>query len=723
MSISGKRHYIAIAAFACSVAMQCVAAETASPDFDNAADATGVPAAGTTLAEVVVTAEKRATRIQDTPVAVSAISAAQLEEKATWTLQSLMGDIPGLSAPGSITNMQSLYIRGIGTADPGFYPAVAVYLDDIYLPRPFGVGTFILPDIERIEVLRGPQGTLYGQNSSAGAVKFISKDPGNSTEAFVDAGAGNHDYRDFDGYLATPISPDVLSVGAAVASRRTEGYTFNEVLDRHVDATRLDEGRLKFKFTPVDGTSAVLAVDGTRDHSDNASYLPLDYPGANPRTTFASVDPELHRQDWGTTLHIDQRMTDELQFKSITGYRKLVDNPSPWDEDGTPAVVDQWTQYIHQHQISQEFQLGGTFSRIDFTAGLVYFQEHLLFDRVTGSIGKFSEVLSDLRDHSEAAYGQLDYHVTQSLNLTLGARYGQESQTFDNSAYTNLPSGARVKELYAIGGLHDSWSPFTPKAGADYHWNPNLMTYASVTSGEKIGGYNRAASTEAIAQIPVGPEKVIAYELGTKSALWDGRANASLAVFYNDFRDYQASVTNPVINGQFVTGAVVVNAARARTAGAELEAAARLTADWDAKLAAGYLDTRFSSFENPTGAANTNYSGNQLPTAPEWTAGLSSDYRIPVPIPGITRMNANVRYISDQFSDIANTAITLIPSQTYVGVGASYTTPDAHWLFSLVVQNLADRAFPINLKYRAGIEDEAGYSPPRQAIANLRYTF
>ncbi len=720
MSTSWKRNVMVAAAFLYGGAVQCVAAQAAATEVEAAADAS---ADFSSLPEIVVTAEKRTTRIQDTPVAVSSVSSAELQEKGTWTLQTLMGDVPGLSAPGSITNMQSLYIRGIGTADPGFYPAVAVYVDDIYLPRPFGVGTFILPDIERIEVLRGPQGTLYGQNSSAGAIKFISKDPGNSTEAFIDAGAGNHDYRDFDGYLATPLSADVLSVGVAVASRRTEGYTFNETLDRHVDATRLDQGRVKVKFTPIDGTSAVLAIDGTRDHSDNASYLPLGVPGANPRTTFASVDPELRRADWGATLHIDQRITERLTFKSISGYRKLTDDPSPWDEDGTPAVVDQWTQYIHQHQFSQEFQLSGTFSRIDFTAGLVYFQEHLQFDRVTGSVGKFSEVLSDLHDHSEAAYGQLDYHVTQALNLTFGARYGVESQTFANSAFTNDPSGARVSQLYAIGGLRDKWSPFTPKVGVDYHWNPNQMTYASVTSGEKVGGYNRAASTEQIAQIPVGPEKVTTYELGTKSTWWNGRATTSLAVFYNDFRDYQASVTNPAINGQFITGAVVVNAARAKTEGAEFEAVARLTTDWDAKLAAGYLDTRFGNFENPTGAANMNYAGNQLPTAPKWTLGLSSNYRVPLSIPGTTRLNANVRYISDQFSDIANTAITELPPQTYLGVGADYTTADQHWVFSVAIQNLADRAFPINLKYRAGIEDEAGYSPPRQAIVNVRYTF
>ncbi len=250
---------------------------------------------------------------------MSAVSEAELQEKGTWTLQSLMGDVPGLSTPVPLRTCSRFSSAVSARPILVFYPAVAVYLDDIYLPRPFGVGTFILPDIERIEVLRGPQGTLYGQNSSAGAVKFVSRDPGNSTEASLFAGVGNHDYRDFDAYFATPIATDVLSVGLALASRHTEGYTFNEILDRHVDATRLDEGRLKLKFTPADGTSAVLAIDGTRDHSDNASYIPLGYPGANPRTTYASVDPELHRSDWGATLHVDQRITEQLTFKSITG--------------------------------------------------------------------------------------------------------------------------------------------------------------------------------------------------------------------------------------------------------------------------------------------------------------------------------------------------------------------------------------------------------------------
>lgn len=675
------------------------------------------------LPTVIVTAEKRETALRDTPLSVSAVGADEIERQGLETLKELMGQVPGLVAPGSISNMQALYIRGIGTSNPGFYPAVAVYVDDIFQPRPFGVGVFSLPDIERIEVLRGPQGTLYGQNSSAGALKFVSRTPSDTPVTTLSLGVGNDGYREASAYLAQPLKPGVLSAGLALASRRTDGYTYNATLDKQVDAVSFDQVRLKFHLTPSASTSATLTLDYGKDRSDNALYIPVGYPGAGPRVTFAEVDTQLDRTDQGAALHVEHAFNENLVLKSISGYREFEDDPSPWDQDGTPSPTDGWTQYIDQHQFSQEVQLNGDYGRLKFTTGLVYFSETLLFDRLTVSNGNYSELYSDLRSESKAVYGQVDYSITPALGITAGLRWSRDDQEFANDSYRNLASGERTAHLYSVSGLEDSWTSTTPKLALNYRWNADTLSYASVTRGSKIGGYNRAASTAPIASLAVGPEKVTAYEIGHKQRYLEGRAETSVAAFYNDFQDYQANVTNPMINGQYITGAVVVNAAQAHTYGIEFEGALRVTSNWDIKGSAAYLQTEFEDFQNPTGAANTDYSGNELPSAPDWTLGLSTVYRLPLNVAGLVTLDANARYIGRQESDIGNTQVIRIDPQTYVGAGVNYLSADGKWTFSLIAKNLLDKTYPVNLKYRAGVSNQAAYNPPRQLIFGVRYDY
>lgn len=677
----------------------------------------------TALPTVVVTAERREAALRDTPLAVSVVGADELERKGVTTIKELMGGVPGLVAPGSISNMQSLFIRGIGTSNPGFYPAVAVYVDDIYRPRPFGVGTFGLPDIERIEVLRGPQGTLYGQNSSGGALRFVTRDPDDYPAATWSLGVGNDGYRRGSAYLARPIKPGVLAVGLAAGSHRTDGYTYNAHLDRQVDAVRLDQARLKARLTPGENTSATLSLDYSRDRTDNALYVPVGYPGADERTTFSGIDTQLGRTDKGVSLHVEHAIDERLTLKSISGYRKFDDDPSPWDQDGAPEPAEGWVQYIDQSQFSQELQLDGRYARVDFTAGAVYFRERLLFDRLTVLNGNYSELVSDLRSASVAVYGQADVRLTDALGLTAGVRWSRDEQEFGNDSYRNDESGARLTHVYSVDGLRSHWTSVTPKLGLNYRWSPDALSYASVTRGEKIGGYNRAASTAEIAGLPVGPEQVTAYEIGSKHGHLGGRAETGVALFYYDFKDYQANVANPIVNGQYIAGAVLVNAAKAHTYGAEFEGAIRVTPDWDLKGAAAYLSTRFDDFQNPTGAAATDYTGNELPSAPAWTLGLSTVYRLPLAVPGQVALSADARYIGAQHSDIGNTEVIRVGAQTYVGLGGDYISADGRWTFSLGVRNLLDKAYPINLKYRAGVSHQAAYSPPRQIVFGVRHDY
>jgi iron complex outermembrane receptor protein len=673
--------------------------------------------------EVIVTAERRTTTLQNTPIAITVVGGGDLRDRRLQVLRDLSGEVPSLFTPGMHQNMQSIFIRGIGTSDPGTYQSVGIYVDDVFIPRQFGNGLFDLPDIERVEVLRGPQGTLYGQNTSAGAIRFISREPGNNFVGSFDFGVGSLAAIEAHGYLAGPLVQDKVSASVAYTHRERDGYTYNATLGKDVDALATDQARIKLRFTPTDRLDITLSVDATRERSDNADYVSLSYPGSNPRRTYNNRDQSLVRDSGGASLRVSYKLDDQLTLRSITSVRGFHDDPSPWDQDGTPAEINGWNQYIEERAYSQEFQLLGHTERFDFTLGASYFRERLDFDRVTVQNAKYTEIDSRLRDHNAGLYGQGTYKVTDELSLTAGLRYNYDSQRFSNASYNTTAAEVRTGQIYQIQGLHKNWNSLTPKLSLDYRWSPDLMTYVSWTQGQKAGGYNRGASTALIAGVPVQPEDVTAYEVGAKVRAFDGRLQASLALFYNDFQNYQSSVTNPRVDGVPITGNVVVNAASAHTYGAEFEAAARPFRGAEVKLSVAYLQTAFDSFANPTGAANTNYAGHLLPSAPKWSISPQATYTLPsLGLPGTLQLRGRLRYVTSTYSDVANTAITKLSATTTTDLGASYVPDVERWSLSLSVTNVFDRTFRVTGNYNPTVGYwTAGYNQPRLAIVSLRY--
>ena len=283
----------------------------------------------------------------------------------------------------------------------------------------------------------------------------------------------------------------------------------------------------------------------------------------------------------------------------------------------------------------------------------------------------------------------------------------------------------RLATNYDVTGLFQNTTATTPKFGVDYQITPDLYSYASATSGEKSGGFNRAAGTLAVASVPVEPEKVKAYEIGLKSYLLDHRATANLAVFYNKYDAYQASVTNPTINGQIINGNVVVNAGRAHTEGVELETTYRPDRSLDLSLTTAYLSTRFDDFVNPTGAANANYTGNSVPNAPRWSGSVAAGYLLPLPATaGEVRVHASANYIETNFTDIANTPLLRASGQTYLNGGADYAPEGRHWSLHATIKNALNRDYVLARSIVPSLHtDTTSYNPPRTYLITARYDF
>ncbi|MFL9927244.1 TonB-dependent receptor [Herbaspirillum lusitanum] len=677
-----------------------------------------------TVPEVKVTAERRETDIQKTAVAVSVVNKEDIVKPGILLFNDLSGQVPGFVAP--VPTPGTLYIRGIGTSSPTYYPAVALYVDDVYIPRIRANKLYAsFADVERIEVLRGPQGTLYGQNSSAGAFKLVSKDPVDERSGWVSVSAGNYGALGVKGYATGAINPGILSASVAYTHEQDDGYTKNPTLGRNTNSVSVDQLRAKFRLTPSPGLEAILSIDGTHDGSSNGDYSPINYRGGDPRTSYEEKRPEGNVNIWGTSLRINKNLDDKLTLKSITAYRGFREMYAPNLSDGLPTATSGFILGLDQHQFSQEFQLLADYGRFNYTLGAVLFNEHFSVDRPQWTNSVYSGTGSVVDNQSYGVFAQGNYKLTEKLGVTAGLRFNHFDQTYSAFGYSSNVNYDHVRTVWSTNGdLKTTSTAWTPKLGIDYQWNPDLFSYASVTRGQKDGGYNPVAASLQIAQVPVSPEKVTSYEIGTKASSFGGRLKTNVALFYNQFDGYQAAVANPVVNGVPIFASVTVNAGKATTYGAELEASVYPSSRLEFNFSAAVLHAEFDEFSNPTGAANTDYKGKTLPFSPKLTLGTRIAYKIPLQDAGTIRLNASARYLSQIYTAVDNAGATTTPAQTYVNLGGSYTSQDAAWTTSLEVTNLFDRTYPLNFVSTPSVNVySARYNAPRTIRLALRRDF
>jgi iron complex outermembrane receptor protein len=681
------------------------------------------------IEEVVVTSERRNTKLQKTPLAVTSIDATKLAQNGGHLVRDLAGEIPNVEVPrGGLTpTTETFFIRGIGTSDPIQDPAVGIYVDDVYIPRPLSNGgLFDLPDVSRVEVLRGPQGTLYGRNSDAGAVRLITQDPTDTLHIISDIGVGDYGAVQTHDLISGLIVPGRVEGSLAFVHSERDGTTKDPTIHMDVNNINYNAARAKLKVTPTDDLEVVFSADGMIDHSNTAYYTPLVQPGKfNPNYSYSPLYPVNDLDSGGVALHVKYQITPELTLKDIASARAWNDSPVIYDNSGTVKQLSANFINYHEHDYTEELQLAGDYGRFNFVSGFFFYKEAFSIDRLTVSLDQPKTHTLNLTDtDSYAGYAQGNYKIFDALTATIGLRYTIDSKTFDDGNYlttVNL-AAANLFDRFGVGKTvfsatsDHSWGAFTPKFGLDYQVTPSLLTYASYAEGYKSGGYDNRSANESIAHTPFAPETVDTYEVGAKSEWLQNRLRANIAAFYNKYTDLQQTIYTSTVPG---APTELTNAGRAHTDGVELETTLIPIDGLTWNNNAGYLNTEFDKFLNagPRGASAT---GKQLPLAPRWNLSTGADYQLPLTIPGATHLGGELQYQSKSYSDVLNTQGAAIPDQTILNVHASYTTDNERWTVLFTIRNALNARFNQSGTYVPPVEYFLE-NPPRTFLVTLRY--
>lgn len=590
------------------------------------------PGAAQELEQVVVTAERRATTLQQTPISIAAFSAESMQLKGIETVEDVASFTPNLDIKGSrgTGNVSPTYqIRGLsGGGGATGERSAAMYIDGVYMPRTSGPFMNVL-DIERIEVLRGPQGTLYGRNTIGGAINIITRKPDGGTGGYVGVDVGDYGTVNLRGAATAPLLDDTLSGRIAFVSRQRDGLYDNLATGEEGNNVDTQGFRGSLRYTPTDRTQVDFSADWIRAEQDGVlKSVIVDEPGTLYilkdffRVTFPGQEDDIRSsraglhgaqgvEQYGATLTIEHGFP-AMDLVSITGYR-TEDSHHAEDNDRAPERSGHVGSTQDTSSFSQELRLVSTTDGAwDWTAGVYWFHES--GDRVQwrysdffgpgGLLGPGSPEMQDstttfaqgIETDSFAVFGQATYAFTDRLSATLGGRYTEETKDYDIDAFAvpNDPGGDDWSLFIPQGPFavsdSETWSEFTPKVSLQYSLSDRVNSYVSYAEGFKSGGYNGGPDTAA-SVVPFEPEHAKTYELGLKGRLFDDQMSVNLAAFFTDFTDLQLQGFDPV------TGSPITNnAAAAEISGVELEIFGVLAQGFHYNIGASWLDHQFKDY-------------------------------------------------------------------------------------------------------------------------------
>ena len=717
---------------------------------------------------VVVTARKREENLLDTPMSVTALSSSELARYQVDDLGGLRDLVPNLSANMGDAANAIVYIRGVGQRDSLSFadPGVGIYLDDVYLGRAQGAFLEVV-DVERVEVLRGPQGTLYGRNTIGGAIKYVSKQPSPEPGLVVEAGVGDYAARTAKVTVNGPLGAGGELLGRlALTYGSHDGYRENTFAD--AGRTDGDKGlfawRGQLDFAASDRLTLKLILDGSENDPKRSQTpgrvtagpsLVAATAGKRPPTGTSEVEADFNDIERllvrGASLGADFTLTDRVTLKSTTAYRE-VEHQTHIDLDGTGygifgVLVDQ-----DQRQFSQEAQLSFSSNEgFEGLLGLYYFSEDdVTPDGIRNTVpidfafgGGFFLPYNTVSENDQsiearAVFGEFSWNLPNSVELTAGLRYTGESrqlrrkacQAFATDALDidlcNPPAGS----LNPFGlrlDLEASFDAVTPKLGISYDSDAGLV-YFSWARGFKSGGfdgrigYNGASDTGAVdAQAEAyDPEFADTFELGWKTEADDRTWRLSTALFVNNYTDLQLSSFSATPTGGFAT--VFTNAGKAETLGLELELATRPTDNVLVNFNLGYLDAQYNEFIDATG---NDVSGERTPiNAPKWTANLGFQSIHPVSF-GRIRLSADLGYRSKYYVDVNNLQALSQGSYRVLNTSVDLEDTSERWAVSLGVKNLTGtdyitHGFDLTAFPGVGL---AYYGDPRTFKLRVRYRF
>ena len=708
------------------------------------------------IEEILVTAQKREQRLQDTPIAITAFTAQAIEDGQIDGVRKISQLTPSLVFNQS-GNAANTYLRGVGQDISTIQgePGVALFVNGVYQ----GVNISQVAayhDLERIEVLRGPQGTLYGRNSSGGNINIYTKKP-DFTSQFEGSLLVGEDNR-IEAAVAgqTTLAPDRLAVRANIISNNADGRRKNLVDGKDVEERDLVSGALSLLWTPSEKVEVLLRADYSETDDDTPRWdYQEEVPGSglSPPLFGGTITPgaEDIRNDTPTSHYSEYKgisaditwQVGDVSVKSITAYRES-EYEATVDFDGSDVPFVIADQNMPSEQFSQEINISGTAldGRLEWIAGGFYFDQDMeviggfglpilqgilegafglppggfadpdlnpfYSDRISGGGAEFPFLdFSSIQSvESYAAFVQGTYSVSDTFRLTAGVRYTKDKKTNVWSVVSNIqPNGCEGLKI------SEEWDEPTWRLAADFDIGENTMVYASVSRGFKSGGYN-----DGVCGNVYDPEIIDAYEVGLKTALADNRLQLNVAAFFYDYEDFQARLT-------IQNASVVENAAKTEIKGLEIEARAIPVDGLTLTAAVSFVDGEYLDFltQNPMFAnRDEDAKGNQTLRTPDVSANASVQYAFNTGI-GNIRLRYEISYKDDYFTTVFNDDFAQMDAHTIQNVRVLWDAGGA-WQLGAFVENLDDEEYLEQQLIAPTIGGVEGmWGPPRTWGVQVRY--
>ena len=702
--------------------------------------------ANAAIDEMVVSAERREEGIQSVPVAVSAFDADFLETLQINSPVDLGSSVPNLQTTAITANATAIqvHMRGASVQTPGFTTSespVGIYQDGVYRGR-LATANLDFTDVERIEVLRGPQGTLYGRNTIAGAINIVSKTPGDDLWADASFGFGSYDTVKLRGSLGGPISEGNLAASASVIyHNRDDGYIRNAALNEDVGEFENIAGRVKLHYYGHDAIDAVLSVWAFSSENDGWNGIPYgpdlfspgflgpsSTPTAGFYTQLTPLESQGDSEEIGVSLNLSWDITDNITLRSITGYS---DTDDLFDFDlsggyalGIPGLFVQSTS--NNEQLTQEFLLQGNAldGTLEWQTGVYYLKEEgeqSYTTSATASVlipaapaGFYNLFFENTENETEsyAVYAQATYNFTDRFALTGGLRWTREEKDFNYNVEDSLLITFDGTFNDIAFALEETYEDVSPKVTLDFQATDDLLLYATYAEGFQSGGFQGLClGNPFCAMNTFGPQDVRSYEIGLKADLLDNRLRINGAVFHAQYDDIQQTA---LLGGAFP----LQNVGEVDVTGVELEVVANPVEGLTIFGNVGYADDEYESLDPTSGAALAG--ATQLPGLPEWSGRVGFEYEHGFNNDMAISFGADYTYSDEYFSEVTNALLIDDYGRTNGFIALGNT--DGRWEFRLEGRNLTDEEDNVSGIFGNGV-NERTVLPPREWMFTAKVAY
>ena len=659
--------------------------------------------------QVTISARKRTERAIDVPLSISVITGNELQDRGAIRLSEAA--VPNVVFLGPENNaVPSFSVRGVQSqnrANIGFDSGIGVYVDGVFMGRgaAFNLETF---DIERVEFLRGPQGTLFGKNSIAGAISVVTREPSKKFEATASADLGSLNLRRLSGYLSTPLGSDTVRASVAVYSGKRDGYMNNVATGTKTGDEDVTSARAKIMIKPSSALDLTIAADHLKDKSVAPSPNIVSGYGAVAGSDNFTANENLPTlanrtvQGVGGTINYD--LGSGLKLTSITSARKL-DTTRTSDTDVGPLNIVASASTSVQKQWSQELRIATSRkAALEYVAGL-YFYEQKASGTSLSTFGPAAPVLSvirnttgntsgDINSKTSAVFGNVDWNFSERVTLTGGLRYTSEKKTLAYQQAVTFPAFLAPSIPLESDSL--STSNVTPLLSARFRIDRNTIAYGTYSKGFRSGGWNvdniTAGGPTSFKQTRFNDESMANFEVGVKGALLGGMLNLGAAAFRMNYDDIQVTQQVQVLGGGGAVVGIVTNGGKAKSEGIELEATLRPTSALRLSAGVGYVDARYTDYVDTSRGTPVSFNGNQLNNAPRLTANLSVAYSLPLPVGSLT-LRLDGRHADGYFVGRENLATQWIPGYDLFNGRVSLAGESGRWELALYSNNLFDKRY------------------------------